>query len=89
MDYLLYLKLSLTFAEGAQLAAPPWSMARKVLILGAAGQLGRRVCDKFLERQWHTFGADTRRCSWVGTSTLAGGVLVYQEKQTITMSTSN
>ena len=32
---------------------------KKVLVLGAAGQLGRRVCDKFLESQWHTLGAET------------------------------
>lgn len=32
--------------------------ARKVLVLGAAGQLGRRVSEKFLESNWHTIGAD-------------------------------
>lgn len=81
-----YILLSFTFAEGAQLAPSPRSvMARKVLILGAAGQLGRRVCDKFLERQWHTFGADTRHVMFLcGNHALAGTGL---PRKTITTST--
>lgn len=37
--------------------------ARKnVLIMGAAGQLGRRACEKFMEgNHWYTMGADSRR----------------------------
>lgn len=34
-------------------------MARRVLILGAGGQLGRRVGEVFTARQWLAIGADT------------------------------
>mmetsp|Transcript_52316 Transcript_52316/g.97959 ORF Transcript_52316/g.97959 Transcript_52316/m.97959 type:complete len:205 (+) Transcript_52316:57-671(+) len=33
-------------------------MAQKVLILGAGGQLGRKLCEAFASRNWQTFGAD-------------------------------
>mmetsp|Transcript_62164 Transcript_62164/g.202832 ORF Transcript_62164/g.202832 Transcript_62164/m.202832 type:complete len:244 (-) Transcript_62164:365-1096(-) len=32
--------------------------ARRVLIVGAGGQLGRKVCEVFGARAWQTFGAD-------------------------------
>mmetsp|Transcript_46786 Transcript_46786/g.84494 ORF Transcript_46786/g.84494 Transcript_46786/m.84494 type:complete len:241 (+) Transcript_46786:42-764(+) len=32
---------------------------RRVLILGAGGQLGRKTCDVFKARQWLTFGTDS------------------------------
>ena len=33
-------------------------MAKRVLVLGAGGQLGRKLCDSFVQRNWLTFGAD-------------------------------
>jgi len=35
-------------------------MARRALVLGASGQLGRRLSASFCERQWVAIGADTR-----------------------------
>lgn len=32
---------------------------RRVFVLGAGGQLGRKVCEVFGSRQWMTFGADS------------------------------
>lgn len=33
-------------------------MARRVLVLGAAGQLGRQLCERFASGSWVTLGAD-------------------------------
>ncbi|CAE7782947.1 qdpr [Symbiodinium pilosum] len=33
-------------------------MAGRVLVVGAGGQLGRKICDTFVSRNWLTFGAD-------------------------------
>jgi len=38
--------------------APAVGAARRVLILGAGGQLGKKVGEVFTARKWHTIGAD-------------------------------
>ena len=34
------------------------AMAQRVLVLGAGGQLGRKLCERFALRGWDTMGAD-------------------------------